>query len=48
MGMIFVDAKTRQEVTDRKGFDWAKIVKVEGGYALFETLTDYKVWKGQK
>lgn len=26
----------------------AKIVKVEGGYKVFETMTDYQTWIGQK
>lgn len=26
----------------------AKIVKVEGGWAVFETATDYKTWENQK
>ena len=28
---------------------WAsKIVKAEGGYWAFETLTDYQTWRGQR
>lgn len=28
---------------------WAcKIVKVEGGYAAFESIDDYRVWRNQK
>ena len=26
----------------------AKIVKVEGGYACFDTVQDYEIWKNQK
>lgn len=45
---IFVEAKTRQEATSKKGRDWAKIVKVFGGYMFFETIQDYKTWKAQR
>ena len=44
----FVEAKTRAEAIGKKGRDWAKIVKVEGGYAFFDSLNDYKIWKAQK
>lgn len=28
---------------------WAtKIIKVEGGYMAFESLTDYETWKNQR
>lgn len=26
----------------------AKIVKVDGGYMAFESISDYQTWKGQK
>ena len=32
----------------QKGFDYAKVVKVEGGWLLFETLIEYYTWKKQK
>ena len=25
-----------------------KVVKVEGGWMVFETITDYQTWKNQK
>jgi hypothetical protein len=37
--MVFVHAKTRAAAIEAKGCDWAKIVKVEGGYAFFNTMT---------
>lgn len=48
MSHVFYPAKTRKEAIQAKGSDWAKIVKVCGGYAFFETVTDYKTWKNQK
>ena len=44
----FVDAKNRAELAERVGRDWARVVKVEGGYMVFDTLDDYRTWKGQK
>lgn len=44
----FVTAKTKTDVTSQYGFDWAKIVKVDGGYMLFDTITAYKTWVAQK
>ena len=46
--MKFISAKTRAEVIERMGFDWYKIVKVEGGYMLFETRGAYQTWRAQK
>lgn len=46
--MIFVQAESKKEATSQKGFDWAKIVKVDGGYAFFESITEFKIWKNQK
>ena len=46
--MIFLNVKTKSEVTERKGKDWYKIVKVDGGYMLFETRIEYETWKKQK
>lgn len=39
--------KTRKEVV-KEYPDHVKIVKVTGGYAVFETWTDYETWKKQK
>jgi len=44
----FVESKTRAEAIERMGRDWAKIVKVEGGYYFFDTLSEYEIWKNQK
>jgi len=32
----------------KKEFSGCKIVKVCGGYHVFESYADYKTWKGQK
>ena len=41
------NAKTAAEA--RKAAPWAaKVVKVEGGYIAFESVTDYETWKRQK
>ena len=44
----FVVAKNKAEVTERFGFDWYRIVRVEGGYLLFETRAAYDTWRKQK
>ena len=46
--MKFVQCKTKREFIEACGFDWVKIVKVEGGYIGFSTIDKYKTWKGQK
>ena len=43
----FINDKTRKEVV-KEYPDHVKIVKVTGGYAVFETWTDYENWKNQK
>jgi hypothetical protein len=48
MKTVFVVCKTHAEAIDAKGSDWAKIVKVDGGYMFFESMADYKTWKNQK
>jgi len=44
----FVEAKTKAEAKQSAGFDWSKIVKVSGGYMMFETMDEYKTWKNQR
>ena len=44
----FVQKAKKSDVTEAYGFDWFKIVKVKGGYMLFNDVDDYKVWKAQK
>jgi hypothetical protein len=44
----FIESKTRAEAIERMDRDWAKIVKVCGGYMFFDTLADYNTWRGQK
>jgi len=40
-------SKSRKEVLNQYS-EAAKIVKVCGGYQVFETLSNYKTWKNQK
>ena len=43
----FFEGKTREEAIE--ACPWAaKVVKAEGGYWCFESIEDYRVWKGQK
>ena len=46
--MKFAQKTSRQDVVEAYGFDWYKIVKVDGGYMLFESQQEYKAWKNQK
>ena len=46
--MKVIHCKSRSEFVEAAGFDWAKIVKVEGGYIGFESMAEYKTWKAQK
>ena len=43
----YVNGKTRKQVKEEYP-DHVKIVKVEGGYAVFETWDDYETWRNQK
>ena len=43
----YVHDKTRKQVKEEYP-DHVKIVKVTGGYAVFETWTDYDAWINQK
>ena len=47
MGSYFIEARTRKEA-EEQAEGAAVIVKVEGGYMAFDTVTDYEVWKNQK
>lgn len=43
----FVECADRKTAWEK--CPWAaKIVKVEGGFMAFESLTDYRTWKNQK
>lgn len=44
----FVQKAKKSDVIEAYGRDWYKIVKVEGGYMLFNSVNDYKTWKSQK
>jgi len=47
MRQQLIEVKTRKEAEQEA--PWAaKIVKVEGGYLAFESMTDYETWKNQK
>jgi hypothetical protein len=45
--MTFVQASTRAKVV-RDHAGEAKIVKVDGGYMVFETLDEYDAWMAQR
>jgi len=43
----FVECKARRTALRR--CPWAcATAKVEGGFMVFESATDYRIWKGQK
>lgn len=43
----FVECKSR--ATAAKRCPWAAIIaKADGGYWIFESITEYRTWKGQK
>jgi hypothetical protein len=44
---MFVANTNRKEVVAQHP-GAAKIVKVEGGYMVFEYMADYEIWKSQK
>ncbi len=44
---MFVANTNRKQVVARYP-EAAKIVKVEGGYMVFEFMSDYETWKNQK
>lgn len=47
MRTLFLEVKTKKQAL--KLAPWAaKIVKVEGGFKAFESITDYETWKNQK
>ena len=46
--MKVIYCKTRTEFTEAAGYDWFKIVKVDGGYIGFDSEDEYRTWKGQK
>ena len=43
----FVQKAKKSDVIEAFGFDWYKIVKVDGGFMLFSDANDYKIWKSQ-
>ena len=43
----YANGKTRKQVKEKYP-DHVKIVKVYGGYAIFETWNDYEIWRNQK
>ena len=47
MSTQFIETNSRKEAA--KEMSWAeKIVKVDGGYMGFESISDYKTWMNQK
>jgi hypothetical protein len=46
MRQVFVKCETEDDAA--KVCPWAaRIVKVEGGYMCFESVTDYETWQNQ-
>lgn len=47
MRIQFIECKHYS--TARRRCPWAAIIaKVDGGFHAFESVTDYKIWRGQK
>jgi len=46
--MPYIDAKTKKEALAKLPNTPCKIVKVCGGYAWFETMRDYEIWRRSK
>jgi hypothetical protein len=47
MRQHFTEAKTRREAA--RAYPWyVRIVKVDGGYMVFESEADYQTWRRQK
>jgi hypothetical protein len=46
--MRFTESASRADALERAGRDWAKIVKVSGGWMFFESLEEWRRWKAQK
>lgn len=44
----FVQKAKKSDVIEAYGFDWYKIVRVDGGFMLFSDANDYNLWKNQK
>lgn len=47
LGISGYKIKTKKDAFQILGFDWAKIVKVCGGWIFFESMQEYKTWKNQ-
>ena len=45
--LMFI-ANTNRQAVAAEYADAAKIVKVEGGYMVFMTMTEYQTWQNQK
>lgn len=47
MRSAFIECRSR--TTAGRRAPWAAIIiKVEGGFHAFESMTDYRIWRGQK
>ncbi len=47
MQVILEGCKTAKEAKQKASWA-AKVVKVEGGYIVFEFMSDYATWQNQK
>jgi hypothetical protein len=43
--MLYIAAKTKKEALAKLSITPCKIVKVCGGYAFFDTMRDYEIWR---
>jgi len=46
--MKFIQTESREEAKKQAPPSAEKIVKVDGGYMAFETISEYENWKNQK
>ena len=46
MNTLFIEGQTRKEVSNQYP-GATKILKVQGGYLVFFTHTDFEIWRNQ-
>jgi hypothetical protein len=46
--MKFIACNNKSEFVEAAGFDWYKILKVDGGYIGFTSQQEYQTWLNQK
>jgi len=48
MAIHFIQADTRKKALATLPITPCKMIKVDGGYAWFDTMTDYEIWRRNK